>query len=173
MAIPFLLFSYILYMSSDITGNGMTLKEQSKPYFWIMLIAAGTNAGLNFYFVPHFGFVGAAITTIISNCIYFLTAYNWSQKVFYIKRNFIRPALYFLIGLSVSIFFPFYEYNTGMHISYLIKIAALILVLPLPFIFKLIDYSTILSLFNNIKQENRNKRIIISQMIKLLIVRKK
>lgn len=153
MAIPFLLFSYILYMSSDITGNGMTLKEQSKPYFWIMLIAAGTNAGLNFYFVPNFGFVGAAITTIISNCIYFLMAYNWSQRVFYIKRNFIKPALYFSIGLSVSIFFPFYEYHQGTHLSYIYKIAVLILVLTLPFIFKFIDYSTILSLLNNVKQK--------------------
>ena len=153
LAIPFLLFGHILYMSTDLTGNGMTLKEQSKPYFWIMLIAAGTNFGLNFYFVPKFGFVGAAITTIISNTIYFLIAYYWSQRVFYIKRSFIKPALYFLIGLSIGIFFPFYELKIGGHISFFVKTAVLISVLILPFLIKIIDYSLIINLFNNTKQK--------------------
>ena len=88
LAIPFLIFSQILSLSTQITGNGMTLKEQSKPYFWILLVSAGTNFGLNFYFVPNFGFVGAAITTILSYIVNFLISYYWSQKVFYIKRNF-------------------------------------------------------------------------------------
>jgi O-antigen/teichoic acid export membrane protein len=153
LAIPFLLFSHLLFMSSEITGNGMTLKEQSKPYFWILLAAAGTNFGLNFYFVPNFGFVGAAITTIISNIIYFLVGYFWSQKVFFIKRSLIKPVLYFSIGLSVSIFFPFYEYNLGTHTSYIFKISALIIVLTLPFIFKFIDIGTVMSLINNVKQK--------------------
>ncbi len=153
LAIPFLIFSQILYQSAQLTGNGMTLKEQSKPYFWIMLVAAGANFVLNFYFVPNFGFVGAAITTIISNIIYFLSAYYWSQKVFYIKRSFIKPTLYFLIGLSIAIFFPFYELKIEGHISYFIKTAVLITVLTLPFLFKIIDYSLIIDLFNNLKQK--------------------
>lgn len=152
LAIPFLLFSHILFMSSDITGNGMTLKEQSKPYFWIMLIAAGTNFGLNFYFIPKFGFVGAAITTIISNTLYFLIAYFWSQRVFYIKRNFIAPSIYFFIVLSIAVFFPFYEFNIGVHISYFIKTIVLIAVITLPFILKIIDYNLIVDFFNNLKR---------------------
>ena len=153
LAIPFLLFSHILDMGSQITGNGMTLKEQSKPYFWILLIAAGTNFGLNFYFVPNFGFVGAAITTIMSNVVYFLISYYWSQKVFYIKRNFFKPAIYFLICLSIAIFFPFYELKSGVNISYLVKTAALILVLTFPFIFKMADYGLITNLYNNLMQK--------------------
>lgn len=153
LALPFLLFSHILLMSTEMTGNGMTLKEQSKPYFWIMLIAAGTNFGLNFYFVPNFGYVGAAITTIISNTVYFLIAYYWSQKAFFIKRSFIKPALYFLIGLSIATFFPFFELKIGGHISYLVKTGVLVTVLMLAFLFKLIDYGLILNLINNVKQK--------------------
>ena len=155
LAMPFLLFSQIIYFSVDLTGNGMTLKEQSKPYVWIMLAAAGTNFGLNFYFVPEFGFVGAAITTIISNIVYFLIAYFWSQKVFFIKRSFIKPAFYFLIGLAVAVFFPFYELKMGVQISYLIKISTFILALTLPFIIKLVDYSSFTNLLNMI---NRKKK---------------
>lgn len=150
-ALPFLLFSQILYMGTELTGNGMTLKEQSKPYIWIMLIAAATNFGLNFYFVPNFGFVGAAITTIISNVVNFIISYYWSQKVFYIKRSFTKPAIYILIGLSISIFFPFYELKVGGHISYFIKTAVLITVLTIPFIFKMIDYNSILNLYTKLK----------------------
>ena len=134
-----------------MTGNGMTLKEQSKPYFWIMLIAAATNFGLNFYFVPNFGYVGAAITTILSNSVYFLIAYYLSQKVFYIKRSFLKPVLYFLIGLSIAVFFPFYELKIGEHISFYIKTAVLITVLTLPFIFKIVDYSSMKNLLINFK----------------------
>jgi O-antigen/teichoic acid export membrane protein len=153
LTIPFLLFSNILYMGTQMTGNGMTLKEQSKPYVWIMLIAAGTNFGLNFYFVPKFGFVGAAITTIISNTVNFLISYYWSQKVFYIKRSLIKPAIYFMIVFSISIFFPFYELKIGVHIPYLIKTAVLITVFILPFVFKFIDFNLIINLFNNIRQK--------------------
>ena len=142
-------------MSAQITGNGMTLKEQSKPYFWILLVAAATNFGLNFYFVPNFGFVGAAITTIISNIIYFLISYFWSQKVFYIKRSFIKPSVYFLIALSIAIFFPFYELKSGVHISYLVKTIVLITVLTLPFVFKIIDYNQIIILYKNIKAKDK------------------
>ncbi len=155
LAIPFLLFSQILFMGTELTGSGMNLKEQSKPYVWIMLIAAGTNFGLNFYFVPNFGFVGAAITTIISNVVNFIISYYWSQKVFYIKRSFIRPALYFLVGLSIAIFFPFYELKIGMHISYLIKSAVLTAALAIPFILKIIDYNLIINLFSNLKGRTR------------------
>ncbi len=153
LALPFLLFSQIIFFSVDLTGNGMTLKEQSKPYVWIMLIAAITNAGLNFYFVPNFGFIGAAITTIISNIVYFSVAYFMSQKVFYVKRSFLKPAFYFLITLSVAVFFPFYELKAGIQISYFIKSITFMVMLTLPFIFKLIDYRLIMELIANLKQK--------------------
>lgn len=137
--IPLLIFSQIIYFSVDLTGNGMTLREQSKPYVWIMLIAGLTNFGLNFYFVPAFGFIGAAITTVISNTLYFLIAYFWSQKVFYIKRSLLKPVLFIVLTLAISLFFPFYEMNTGNSVSYFIKSLIFICVLSLPFIFGLTD----------------------------------
>ncbi len=152
LAMPFLLFSQIVHFSVDLTGNGMTLKEQSKPYIWIMLIAGMTNFGLNFYFVPNFGFVGAAVTTIISNIVYFVVAYYWSQKVFYIKRSFIKPALYFLTGLSIAIFFPFYELKYSAPISYWLKSAVFISILTLPVIFKIIDFKSITIMIDDIKK---------------------
>lgn len=153
LAIPFLLFSHILYQSAQITGNGMTLKEQSKPYFWIMLAAAGINVGLNFYFIPNFGYVGAAITTIISNIVYFLFSYFWSQKVFYTKRSFFKPAVYFILCLAIAVFFPFYEFSYDMNIAGIYKILIAIPLLYFPFLLKIVDYSTILNLLTQIKNK--------------------
>jgi O-antigen/teichoic acid export membrane protein len=157
LAIPFLLFSQIIYFSVDLTGNGMTLREQSKPYVWIMLIAGGVNVGLNFYFVPHFGFVGAAITTLISNSVYFIIAYYWSQKVFFIKRSLIQPGIYLLLTLSIALFFPFYELKVGVNIHYLLKVLVFIVILTLPFVLKIIDYRQIFDLITTLKQKIKNK----------------
>jgi len=150
LAIPFLAFGSIIFQCSQITGNGMTLKEKSKPYFWIMLIAALTNAGLNFYFVPRFGFVGAAITTVTSNFLYFAVAYFWSQKVFYIKRSFLKPMLYFFLALGVSVFFPFYQIYHDFEVNFGLKIFALLLTMSIPFLFKLVNLRMISSLARSI-----------------------
>ena len=141
-------------MSSELSCKGMTLKEQSKPYVWIMLIAAGFNFGLNFYFIPNFGFVGAAITTIISNLIYFAISYYWSQRVFYIRRSIFRPMLYIFIGLSIAIFFPFYEFKIGSHISYYIKLIVIISILTLPFILKIIEFNWVIEFSKQLKAKS-------------------
>jgi len=146
LAIPFLVFGHLFYQSSQITGNGMTLLEKSKPYFWIMLVSAGVNVILNFFFVPRFGFVGAAITTVFSNFIYFIIAYFWSQKVFYIKRSFVKPMMFLLIGLCISIFFPFAQLRFNMEISFLYKLIAVLFSFILPFLFGLVNVNILTNL---------------------------
>ena len=140
LSIPFLLFSQIFYQSTQLTGNGMTLLEKSKPYLWLMLISASTNFLLNFYFVPKFGFVGASITTIISNFVYFILAYIWSQKVFYIKRTIYKPLVYLSISMGVSIFVPFGELKWGISINTVYKIILGLICMILPFAFNLINW---------------------------------
>ena len=145
LAIPFLMFSLIVNESSQTTGNGMVLKEQSKQYFWIMLIASGTNVLLNFYFIPKFGFVGAALTTVISNLVYFVIAYFWSQKYFYVKRSFILPMSYVFIAFVISLFFPFARLKFNLDISIWVKILVFLTSLTLPFIFKVMKIQMVKS----------------------------
>ncbi len=87
IVIPFITFSLILQRSIDITGFGMVLKEKSKPITIIMLITALINILLNFYFIPKYGYKGAALTTLLSYIIYFGLAYYYSQRHFYVKRK--------------------------------------------------------------------------------------
>jgi O-antigen/teichoic acid export membrane protein len=151
LALPFLLFSQILYQSAQLTGVGMTLEEKSKPYIWIMLAAAGTNVLLNFYFIPKYGFVGAAITTILSNIVYFIYAYFWSQRVFYIKRSFSKPMFYFITALGISVFIPYAQFKYDMSISFWQKIAFLLSACVLPIVFKLISIDSIKAMVVTLK----------------------
>lgn len=132
LAVPFLLYSHIIVQSTDLTGNGMTLRVQSKPYPIMLSIAAFVNVGLNFYFIPRWGFVGAASTTIISNFVYFAIAYFWSQKVFYIKRSFIKPLLYVFSTFLFAVGVPFLELECSIYISPYFKLLLVILVTLLP-----------------------------------------
>jgi len=43
LCIPFITFGLIFNQSAVMTGNGMTLKKKTKPYFWIMLFVACIN----------------------------------------------------------------------------------------------------------------------------------
>lgn len=153
LGIPLLSFGLIFQQSYHITGNGMTLKENTKPYAWIMLIAAATNVGLNFYFVPKLGFVGASITTTISNFTYFLVSYFWSQKYFYIKRSFIKPLLYILISLGIAIFFPFAKLQFNIDTNLFHKFIAIIIALILPFLFGMLRIEYIRNLLNKLKKK--------------------
>ena len=68
----------------------------------------------------------------------------------------VETVIYILIGLSIAIFFPFYELKGGVHISYLVKTAVFISVLTLPFALKIIDFNLIINLYNNLKHRNQN-----------------
>ncbi|MGD1822471.1 MAG: oligosaccharide flippase family protein [Pleomorphochaeta sp.] len=133
VALPWLLLSHILVYSTQLTGNGMTLMMNSKPYPIMLTSAALLNVGLNFYFIPKWGFLGAAITTVISNLFYFLFAYLWSQRVYHIERSLLKPLflLLFLFALSISI--VYFQINEIYQLSYVYKsiIISLVIILPL------------------------------------------
>lgn len=151
VAIPFLLFAIILDQSFQITASGMTLMEMSKPYVSISLIAASINIGLNFYFIPKYGFIGAAITTILSNIAFFLVGYFWSQKYFKVNWEIQKPVWFFIVAFMISIFFPFAQLKYGLEISIWYKIVVFLFSLGLPFVFGLVRVGLVKNMFNTIR----------------------
>ena len=156
VAIPFLLFAIILDQSFQITASGMTLMEMSKPYVWISLIAAYINIILNFYFIPKYGFLGAAITTVLSNVAYFIVGYLWSQKYFKVNWEIQKPVAFFILAFAISVFFPFAQLKYNMEISIWYKIAVLFFSLGLPFVFGLVNVGTVKNILLMVKNKFRN-----------------
>ena len=143
LAIPFLLFGLVLDQSFQITSSGMTLKEKSQPYIWIALIASSINVLLNFYFIPKFGFVGAAITTVISNIVFLIVGLTWSKRYFNVNWKIHRHISIMAISFGIALFFPFAELRYGLDIAFWIKLLSILFSLSLPFLFGLVKIETL------------------------------
>ena len=72
------------------------------------LIAAGCNIVLNYIFIPRYGYVAAAYTTLVSYLGAFVLHANYAKKLekeLYPLNAFIRPLLHILF--SVIAFYVF------------------------------------------------------------------
>lgn len=143
--IPFLVLSGIVRQSIDITSLGMFLKEKTIHYTWLVLVTTGVSVGLNLILIPEMGFIGAAISNLTSNVVYFIVAYRLSQRYFPVNRNIIRVLLYMLLVSIFSAGIPILEYKQAIQISIFIKLIVFLTTLLLPFLFGLISIKSIRS----------------------------
>ncbi|MCF8222801.1 MAG: oligosaccharide flippase family protein [Bacteroidales bacterium] len=153
LGIPFHCISMILYQSGQTTGGGMAIKEKTKPYMWAMFITAGINLVLNFIFIPLYGFIGALASTMLSQLLYLIIIYNWSQKYFKVDHQVISISLLLILFLMIGAFFPFAQLKYNIDISVWYKIAVFFLVLPLPFVFGLVKFETLRRIYLLIKSK--------------------
>jgi len=151
LAMPFIIFATIASMSITIVSLGMAFKEKSGYFAVLLSIAAFLNVGLNFYFVPRYGFVGAAITTLISSLVYFLLTYYVSQKLFFVERNEVSIIFYFLFAFALSIFFPVADLVYHIRFDLWIKAIVFILSLILPFVTGFVKIKTIKSFIEELR----------------------
>ncbi|MCF8296628.1 MAG: oligosaccharide flippase family protein [Saprospiraceae bacterium] len=131
IVIPFIAFSLVLQRCVEITGFGLVLKEKSKIVSYIMVFAAAVNIILNFWLIPKYGYLGAAITTLISYIIYFTLAYYFSQKHFYVKRKIYKNVLLMLSAFIIAWFVNYPEvknlWSTPIYIKVMIILASIVL----------------------------------------------
>lgn len=160
LVIPYLGFSNIFTVLYVLTGYGMDLKLKTNYYFWLMLIAAFVNVALNFYFIPEFGFLGAGITTLFCNVLYFTMAYYYSQKFFYIERRIIPIISYLSISFIISLAIPVLEIQYSFNVGVIYKILLLCAGLMLPFLLGIVTPEDI-TLFRNLL---RKKKISTNEM---------
>lgn len=80
--IPFIALSMLLFGIYVIIAQTIILKKKTKLTGIIWLIAAFLNFGLNFFFIPKFGILGAAITTLIAYTLAFVLTWYYSFKEF-------------------------------------------------------------------------------------------
>ncbi|MFC1541182.1 polysaccharide biosynthesis C-terminal domain-containing protein [Candidatus Latescibacterota bacterium] len=95
--IPFVSISYVIYGFYFIMLAGIFLKEKTIVLPIATCIGAAVNVGLNFLFIPRFGIIGAAYTTIIAYTIMVMLLYFLSRNIYHIKYEFKRLAAVFLI----------------------------------------------------------------------------
>ena len=114
MLTPLLTFALFLLFMSGRFGNPMSVIK--RPEFFAIggSIAAAVNIGLNFVFIPRFGALGAALTTIIAYAVHLALFYRWAMRLYpvdYHLRKLVTRGLLFLgvafiIGWNIEFSHP-------------------------------------------------------------------
>lgn len=79
------------------------LTNQTKYGAYISIMGAILTIGINYLFIPKYGYVASAWATLIVYAFQMVVSYLWGQKHFPIKYNLRKFFLY--LGLSIVIYF--------------------------------------------------------------------
>ncbi len=100
--LPLVALGTFAYGLSQYFNKPFELKEKTKIVFYMLLLSALINVGLNIYFVPVFGIAGAAYTTLISYIFYLIILALMSSK--YIPLSIDYLTLFKTILASMVMF---------------------------------------------------------------------
>ena len=103
-AVALLAFAFAVYAGYTVLaiGSGRARKTQ---FNWIVTgVGAATNIGLNFWLIPRYGMVGAAISTVASYVVLFAGMTLYSQSVYPVPYQWrrIATAVASAVGLTVA-----------------------------------------------------------------------
>lgn len=90
------------------------LTNQTKYGAYISIMGALLTIGINYLFIPKYGFVASAWATLIVYAFQMVVSYFWGQKHFPIKYNLRKFFLY--LGLSILIYFISTRIPYGDHV---------------------------------------------------------
>ena len=97
MSFSLILFFFLLNSVGMVNYYLLITNHFEKFSVKLLGIASITNIFLNIIFIPIFGIIGAAITTLISESIIFIGSYDLIRKKI-LEINYFKPMIYPLIG---------------------------------------------------------------------------
>lgn len=101
---PFLIFTPIMYILSEITQIGINFKKKTYWYMVILSVLIVVSSVLYYFLIKILGIKGAAVTMGISYMIYFLLRTSVSVKYFPMNFNLIKSVILFaLLALVAAI----------------------------------------------------------------------
>lgn len=135
----YVIFAYTLYVN---------IEHFYKKTIYITintLIAAGSNLILNYIFIPRYGYVAAAYTTLVSYLFAFVLHAQYAKKLkknLYPLQTFLKPVIH--IGIAVALFYYFiniWYFRWGillLYIIYIIYSERKMIIMFFPFILKIL-----------------------------------
>ena len=123
--VPLVSLSYILWGIKPFVHVGFTIKRKTKMIALYFFIGAITNVILNFIFIPKFGMMGAAFTTLVAFIVMFIFVYIYNKKLMNIKyelNRIFKICLITAIIFAISLLFP----NNNLILSIAYKTLALL-----------------------------------------------
>ena len=132
---PVIVFSYIFFGMRLISNLGMYLTKNTKYVAFITAIAAIVNILLNFIFIPKFGMIAAAYSTLVSFIVLYILSEHFSAKYYRIPFENKKLALLIVIGVIL------YVVSTLFTVEPIIGILTkIIILLVFPFILYILNF---------------------------------
>jgi O-antigen/teichoic acid export membrane protein len=94
-------FAYVLYGAFTILTTGLNLESQTRRVPLVMATAAIANVALNLALVPLIGYMGAAVSTLLSYGLLALLGGIVSQRVYRVPWDVPRVLL--LLGIAMAL----------------------------------------------------------------------
>jgi O-antigen/teichoic acid export membrane protein len=149
--VPLILFSYMLYGIYVNLTIGVYIKSKSQLMIIFSGLAAIVNIGSNFYLMPKYGMMGAAVATVLAYLVMVISIYIANYKIYPVQYEYFRIAFilsYLICGLVI-----FYYFNPGIFVR-------IILISLFPPVFL---YSNFFSKEEKTEFKNLLKRVKISK----------
>ena len=124
--VPLIILSYVLYGLSMISSLGMYLTGKNQFVAIITIVCAGINIGLNFWLIPLYGMMGAALNTAVSFAIVDILSTFTSNRYYKIPYQHFKIASLFLIVITL---FFITELSNDWELEYRILIKLLFIIL--------------------------------------------
>ena len=105
LVLPVVALSVLLLGITVIVAQILSVKKKTKITGIIWIIAAFLNLGLNFIFIPKFGILGAAFTTLFAYTLVFILTWHYSSKElqFEMDWKFISKSIFASVLMALFI----------------------------------------------------------------------
>jgi O-antigen/teichoic acid export membrane protein len=100
--IPFLALSVVFVNMKDVTVYGLHVVKKTRIIGIIVVFSTLLGLGLNFLLIPLWDITGAAIATLLTQFIFFLVCYYYSQKAFFVPYEVRKIFVLVLTGAILS-----------------------------------------------------------------------
>jgi O-antigen/teichoic acid export membrane protein len=105
---PFVFISAFLYGLFMFIEVKFKFADKLKNIAIGVILASALNIGLNFIFIPVFGFQSAAVTTLAAYLFLLLYFYTQDSAGFVLNRIYVKDTILFLMILSIQVAFDLF-----------------------------------------------------------------
>lgn len=99
MVVPLIVLAYVIYGISMVSSLGMYLTGNNYFIAYITLFCAALNIGLNFWLIPIYGMMGAALNTVIAFAALDILTTISSNKYYKIEYEHLKLLKLFVLGI--------------------------------------------------------------------------
>ncbi|MCL5027886.1 MAG: oligosaccharide flippase family protein [Bacteroidetes bacterium] len=158
--IPIISFA-TLFLAMNIFTPGLSLAKKTKIIAAINIFAGVLNTVLNYSLIPHFGIIGASVSTLLSSILTFIIYMKYSQKYFHVPYEWPKIISVFCVGMFFVFIFRSVENMININIVPLILFKLVVLLLIILFMIKILigfrKSKELLKYFSNVLSKKLSK----------------